>query len=410
MKILHVAQAVSRNFGGVQTVLHDLVKAEKKAGLNVDVLSTNVDTPKGVLPVARNCFIERDGVRIRHSSVSFRPLLFSVDLKNYLDQNVRKYDLVHVHGLYRFPTTYAAYQARKQNVPYIISPHGSLDPYLYDKSSRSVYLKRLYENWFDLPNLHNADGIHYTTEDERQRVAANIKIRAPSFVVPNGLDWSLYESLPARGALRARLALGDAPLILFLGRLHFKKGLDILIPAVDEVRKKTPAAQLLIVGPECDGYGKKVRQWVYDHQLQGAVHFVGALQHAEVLQAYVDSDVFVLPSYTENFGMTVVEAMACRLPVVISDQVNICEEVRTANAGLVTTCEADKVAAALLSLLRDPDECLRTGAAGRRLVRTRYTWTVIVDSLIREYKDIVERHKMGTTDSVMASQSERESF
>ena len=198
MKVLHVAQALSRNFGGVQTVLQDLVKAQHEAGINVDVLSTNVDAPRGVLPVPVNRFIEKDGVRFRHSSVQFRPLLFSLDLKNYLDQHIVDYDLVHIHGLYRFPPTYAAYQARRQGVPYIIRPHGSLDPYLYDKSSRSLWIKRLYERWFDLPNLHAAGAIHYTAEEERER-AAFLKLRAPSFVVPNGLDWAQYATLPARG-------------------------------------------------------------------------------------------------------------------------------------------------------------------------------------------------------------------
>src|SRR5690606_8058113 len=217
--------------------------------------------------------------------------------------------IVHVHGLYRFPPTYAAWQARQQGVPYIIRPHGSLDPYLYDKSTAgSVWLKRLYERWFDLPNLNAASAIHYTAEEERKR-AAFLRLRAPSFVVPNGLEWREYAELPRRGALRAKLGLGDAPVVLFLGRLHFKKGLDLLIPAFETLRGRVPEAQLVIAGPENDQYGRLVRQWVAARGLGAAVHFVGPLFERDVVQAYVDADVFALPSYTENFGMTVVEAM-----------------------------------------------------------------------------------------------------
>jgi len=179
MKVLHVLQALSKNFGGTQTVLHDLVAAQCVAGLEVDVVSTNVDAPTGVLPVTPNRFVKHNGVRLRHCTVQFRPLLVSWDLQRYIAGNVSRYDIVHVHGLYRFPSTYAARQARRQGVPYVITPHGALDPYLYVRSSSGkLRFKRLYERWFDLPNLHAAGAIHYTAEDERER-AAFLKLRAP---------------------------------------------------------------------------------------------------------------------------------------------------------------------------------------------------------------------------------------
>ncbi|HVC28190.1 MAG TPA: glycosyltransferase, partial [Gammaproteobacteria bacterium] len=156
MRILHVVQALSRKFGGVQTVLLDLAKAQAESGIRVDILTTNVDAPTGVLNVPVDRFIQQHEARIWYFPVQFRPLLFSMQFKRYMDIHVYGYDIIHIHGLYRFPSTYAAYQARKQGVPYIIRPHGSLDPYLYAKSSRSVVLKRLYERWFDLPNLHAA--------------------------------------------------------------------------------------------------------------------------------------------------------------------------------------------------------------------------------------------------------------
>lgn len=393
MKILHVAQALSRNFGGVQTVLNDLAQAQAAAGHDVDVVSTNVDAPQGVLPVAPNTFVERGSVRWRHCAVEFRPLLVSSDFGRYIRKNIKRYDIAHIHGLYRFPPTYAAWQARRQGVPYIVRPHGSLDPYLYARSSTGrLGFKRLYERWFDLPNLHAAGAIHYTAEDERER-AAFVKLRAPSFVVPNGLDWERYRTLPARGALRARWGLGDAPLVLFLGRLHFKKGLDLLIPAFDTLRRQIPDVQLVIAGPENDDYGQQVRGWVRERNLQAAVHFVGPLQGADVVQAYVDADVFALPSYTENFGMTVVEALACALPVVISDQVNIHAEISGAGAGLVTRCDADEVAQGLETLLNDAERRRAMGEAGRRLVRARYTWPAIVEALTAEYERVIERHR-----------------
>lgn len=402
MKVLHVLQALSKNFGGTQTVLHDLVAAQCVAGLEVDVVSTNVDAPTGVLPVTPNRFVKHNGVRLRHCTVQFRPLLVSWDLQRYIAGNVSRYDIVHVHGLYRFPSTYAARQARRQGVPYVITPHGALDPYLYVRSSSGkLRFKRLYERWFDLPNLHAAGAIHYTAEDERER-AAFLKLRAPSFVVPNGLDWDRYRELPARGALRARWGLGEAPLVLFLGRLHFKKGLDLLIPAFDALRQRVPGVQMVIAGPENDDYGQRVRGWVRERGLDAAVHFVGPLHGADVPQAYVDADVFALPSYTENFGMTVIEALACSVPVVISDQVNIHAEVSGAGAGLVTRCEAGEVAQALETLLVDADRRRAMGEAGRQMVKARFTWPAIVDALTAEYEQVIARHHADETAAPVA--------
>jgi glycosyltransferase involved in cell wall biosynthesis len=398
MKVLHVQQTLAPNQGGPSSVLLSLARAQEAVGHEVVIATTNADHPSGIYCEPGWASLETSEVRVYYGAVDFGPLLVSRGLATYLRRAIKRFDMVHVHGLYRFPPTYAAYQARRQGVPYVIRPHGALDPYLYDKSSRSVRLKRLYERWFDLPNLHAAGAIHYTAEEERER-ASFLKLRAPSFVVPNGLDWGRYQALPIRGAMRGRWGLGDAPLVLFLGRLHFKKGLDMLIPAFDTLRRAVPDARLVIAGPENDIHGQRVRRWVRERGLDGTVHFVGPLHGMEVLQAYVDADVFALPSYTENFGMTVVEAMACALPVVISDQVNIHAEVAQAGAGLVTRCDTGDVADALVALLRDGERRDRMGAAGRRLVQDCYTWPTIVDALTMEYEAVIERHR--STDGVV---------
>jgi glycosyltransferase involved in cell wall biosynthesis len=150
--------------------------------------------------------------------------------------------------------------------------------------------------------------------------------------------------------------------------------------------------QLVIAGPENDHYGREVRGWVSERGLNGAVHFVGPLRGGDVIQAYVDADVFALPSYTENFGMTVAEAMACALPVVISDQVNIHAEVSQAGAGLVTRCDAGDVANALTQLLGDRRQRETMGRAGRSLVQQRFTWPAIVNALTAQYEAVIERY------------------
>lgn len=386
MRILHVISTLAPAAGGPTAVIHGLATAQADAGHNVTVCTTDCNHPaKTKLPADYFEAFYPSDVTLKVFSVEYAPLLLSFSMAKWLAANVNHFDIVHIHGLYRFPPMYAAYQARKKCVPFVICPHGSLDPYLYDKSAHSVWLKRLFERLFVLPNLNRASGIHYTTDDERKRVSF-LALQAPWFVVPNGLDWERYRVMPDRGAFRSDIGIGSAPMILFLGRIHFKKGLDLLIPAFELVRRIKPEAKLVIVGPENDEYGERVRGWVRDSGLEDAVHFVGALHRDDVVQAYVDADVFALPSYTENFGMTVVEAMACALPVVISDQVNICAEVARVRGGLVVRCDVQELAGALEALLCDADSRKAMGASGRRFVEDTYTWPKIVGALANEYK------------------------
>ncbi len=333
MRILHVVQAMSRKFGGVQAVLHGLARNQIEAGLNVEVATTNIDAPRGLLDVPTDRAVSVNSVPIHYFPIQFRPILFSWQLQDYFKNQLCSFDLVHIHGLYRFPMTYAAWLARKTGMPYIISPHGSLDPFLYKQSRFGKWalpLKRLYERLFDIPNLNHASAIHYTAKEEMERTAF-LKLRAPAVIIPNGIEWQQYDLLPQPGGFRGRIGLeAQIPLVLFVGRLHPVKGLDLLIPAFAAIRQRFPEAKLALVGPENDDYGKRVRTWVRERRLGDAVEFVGHLEGTTLTQAYVDADVFVLPSYTENFGMTIVEAMACGCPVVISDQVKIWREVQDA--------------------------------------------------------------------------------
>lgn len=332
------------------------------------------------------------GAELHCFPVAFSPLLVSSKMRTWLRHAVPGFDIVSVHGLYRFPPTYAAYCARRSGIPYIIRPHGALDPFLFGRSSRSLLLKRLYERYFDIPNLRLATAIHYTTEEERVR-ASFLGLSTPTFVVPNGIDQNRFTHLPPRGALRRKLGLHDAPLLLFLGRINFKKGLDLLIEAFADVARSVPQTHLLIAGPDNEGYGRNVRGWIRDHHLEAKTHFLDFLSPEEVVQAYVDADVFVLPSYTENFGLTVVEAMACGTPVVISDQVNIHREVAASRAGIVTPCDAAPLAAAIANLLADPSQARAMGQNGRTAALTEYSWPTIERALLREYEAAIARHR-----------------
>lgn len=248
----------------------------------------------------------------------------------------------------------------------------------------------LYTLLIEKRNLNHAAAIHYTAEEELQ-LAMDCDIAAPPVVVPLGVDATIYERVPHERLLSGRFPeIVGKKVVLFLGRLNFKKGLDILAAAFDLVRKDRPDVHLVIAGPDNEGYAWRVEKWVSAAATAGAVTFTGMLEGDEKLAAFREAAVFVLPSYSENFGISVVEAMACGVPVIISDKVNIWREVRQSGAGMVTRCNAEEVAAAILEILADEQRARMMGCNGKDLVQKHYTWTAAAAAMEGVYQNIVE--------------------
>lgn len=389
LKILHVVSLIAPRFAGAGIASQFMARYQAKAGHKVAICTTNADFPKGTLKVPSNEPLLRDGTLIFHFPVQLRPLMVSIPLWRWLKSNIISFDIIHIHGLYRFPVTSAAFWARKMGVPYVIMPHGSLDPFLYNQSRYNLPLKRIYERLFDIPNLKQAAAVHYTAEEEA-RQASFLKLRTKPVVVPNGIDWQSYRRLPPKGNFRRRIGLNDqAPLVLFLGRINFKKGLDLLVPAFGLVVQKYPEAILAFVGPDNEGYGLKVRRWCKEQGIQDKVYHVDHLGFENVKEAYVDANVFVLPSYTENFGLTVIEAIACGTPVVISDQVNICQEIQKLGAGIVVGLDPREMADAICLVLDNKRAAKVMGERGRAAAETCYTWARVVEQLTQVYRELI---------------------
>jgi glycosyltransferase involved in cell wall biosynthesis len=236
-------------------------------------------------------------------------------------------------------------------------------------------------------NLERAALLHYTTEIER-RAVERIKLKPPTIVEPLGLDLSEFDNLPARGLFRAKHPqLGrERPIVLFLGRVHYGKGLELLIPAL--ARMKRTDAMLVIAGPDAEGYGKLFKELIARHGVGDRVIFTGMLSGSDKLAALVDADLLSAPSYHEDFGLAVVEALACGTPVVVSDQVNIHPEIRSAEVGGVVPLDVDALARELDRWL--DDENLRRGAAERApaFVREHYDWNVIARHWVEHYRRV----------------------
>jgi glycosyltransferase involved in cell wall biosynthesis len=279
----------------------------------------------------------------------------------------------------------AAYHARRAGIPYVIRPLGALNR--WGMTRRRPWLKRVSFRLLERRILRGAASIHYTSEQEKAE-AADLGVHGRSAVIPLGVDLAPFENLPPRGWLRRRWPeLARRPLVLFLSRVDPKKGLDLLFRALAGATRRQPDIALVVAGSGEPAFEAKLRREATRLGLNGSVFWTGFLSDSDKLTALADADLFVLPSYSENFGVAAVEAMAAGLPVVVSDRVAIHREVAAAGAGLVVPCESDAVTAAVLRLVGDRSLAAELGARGRRLAWSHFSLASMVAGLMASYEE-----------------------
>jgi glycosyltransferase involved in cell wall biosynthesis len=280
---------------------------------------------------------------------------------------VRSADFVTLHSLYSFPVLAGYLLARLHRKPYGIWPHGVLAPF---QRGVSVRKKWLYNKLFADRILQNASVILFSAEGERDETAA-LRLCAPSVIVPDGFNADEFSTLPERGSFRKRFLNGHTgPLVLFLARVNAKKGVDLLIKAMQCVIAERPDVRLAIVGPPDPlSFNKEVWQWVKENGIEAQTVLTGMADPEMRLEAFADSDIFVLPSYAENFGNSVFEAMACGIPVVVSETLNYAAEFARSGAGFALPRTPEAFSAAIINLIDRPDIQREMGACGKVLAR-----------------------------------------
>lgn len=389
MRILHVIPSLAMRHGGPPKAAQELCRELAYLGHDVTIYTTNLDgTQRLEVPVDQP--IRGDDGVIRWYFATQPSGLYGVSMSfiRALRRNIRNFDVVHIHTLYRFTSTVAAHYCRRYGVPYILRPHGTLDPFLF---RRHRLRKRIYESLFEIRNLRSAAAVHFTANEE-MRLAQSLGLHFRGIVVPLGVD---VETPTDRDQLRNNF-YHDFPetrgkrVILFLSRLNFKKGLDLLAKAFGSVARVHPDVHLFLAGPDDEGYGKKVRQWLDDEDALPRTTFAGMLSGERKAAAIAAAEMLVLPSYSENFGFAVVEALAAGVPAIISNKVNIWREVNDAGAGLVVNCDAEELARAISTLLGDAELRRSLANAGKLLVAEKFTWPGVAAKMIAVYREVIK--------------------
>jgi glycosyltransferase involved in cell wall biosynthesis len=389
MKILHITPAYipAYRYGGPIRVVHELNKWLVKLGAEVTVYTTNVDGP-GVLNVVLGREILMDGVKVVFFPISFpRGWFNSAEMNKAMKANIKDFDLVHITSTFLAASYFGSKYAREARVPYVISPRGN---FMKDTYHKKYLKKRIYTELIEKKALKSAAAIHFTAEAEKEEYIKEGLPLNRAIVSPNGVDDDSFGQIPERGAFRRKFGFRKEKLVLFLGRISWKKGFDTLVPAMVQVSKEIADALLVVAGGDDEGYQKEVENMAKEHGILNKLRFLGMLLGGDKNSALQDADIFVLPSYSENFGNAVVEAMYFGLPVILTPGVAIAEEIAEAGAGMVVPKDYIKLAEAMKLTLLNTEIRQNMAENGKKLVKMRFFWPEIAKNLLLAYKSILK--------------------
>jgi len=384
-----MASLAPRHGGPTEAAL-GMVRALRRIGVDTRLLSSDDDLG-GRLAVPLNQWVEHEGVPVfflprvtsrQHTLIGFT---FTPGFSAWCREQLRGFDFAHIHTVFSHPANVGMAAARRQGVPYAVRPLGQL----CDWSLRQrAWIKRLQLALVTRRNINGAAFLHATSAMEAEETMRN-GFRCPVLTQPHGLD--LPPVCPdARATLRRELRVpADRTLAIFLSRLHPKKGLEILFEAMACQAHKD--FDLIVAGTGEASYVASLHALVERLGLAARIHWRGFVTGDPKWCLLQGGDLFVLPSHSENFGIVVVEALACGLPVIVSTEVALAAAIRRHRLGLVAALAPQAVADALDHLLSNPAERADIARRARSVVAENFTWDAAARALAGRYQEVVAR-------------------
>jgi len=374
MKILHIVPSYipAYRYGGPIRSVHGLCKGLAQRCHEVHVFTTNVDGPNNS-DVPLGVPVDIDGVKVwYYPSQRLRRLYYSPDMKKALKQSINSFDIVHLHSVFLWPTLLGARICQKNQVPYLVAPRGMLVKDLIKR--KNSWIKSLWIKLFEQYTLEHASGIHVTSRLEEDELKPFGFKLPPIFMIPNGID------IP--NAISQKRA-NDT--ILFLGRVNWKKGLDRLI----ETMAYVPKGKLIIAGNDEEGYQKKLDKIAIKNGVSNRIQFIGPVYNEDKEKLLSSVSMLVLPSYSENFGIVVLEAMSYGCPVIVTPEVGLADVVAKSGAGLVCEGDPEILGKNINRLLDNPDLGVEMGKMGQQIVEEQFSWAVIAHQMEKVYQNIL---------------------
>ena len=396
MKILHVAHFFypCLSAGGVVNASYQIASKQSEDN-DVKVISSDSCKERLKFPNGRYD-VNVDGIKVDY----FRNLSNKFKLKTMLDtplaapfkirNDIKGYDIIHIHEHRQTLAIFASYFARKNNIPYVVQAHGSVLPFFQKEG-----LKNLFDKVFGFKILHNASCVFALTEVEKEQYLKMGVDEDKIEIVPLGINLEEYENLPDYGKFRSKFNIDEKDkLILFVGRIHEIKGLGLLIDSfydlINQQNEKNSledivcsSIKLAIVGPD-DGYLVKLQDKINEYSLEDNVIIPGPLYNEEKQEALVDCDLFVMPSKYESFTTSGLEAMACSKPLVLTKNNHIHDWV-DGNVGIACEDNRDSLREAIEKVLFDEELALIFTRNGQKLIKEKYNWDIINNQILEIY-------------------------
>lgn len=385
MKILMVVPALGSVYGGPSKSVLELAQALGNRRLEVDIVATNANGTTS-LDVPTQIWLQEQFYRIQYFPYwNFLDYKISLSLTRWLFTHVNDYNIIHTNALFSYPILPAHWACQLYRIPYIMTPHGMLEPWALAYKS---WKKNLYFTLLEKPALKRANAIQMLASTEAERVK-QLQLKSPLIIVPNGLHPEDYKSLPKPDIFYQQFPqIQQKTLILFLGRIDPKKGLDLLATAFAKVHRQFPETHLIIAGPDNINFTPTVKTYFAQVGCLESVTFTGMLTGELKYSALAAASVYVAPSYSEGFSISVLEGMASGLPCVITTGCNF-PEAAEAKAALVVDVAPQLIADALLWFLNYPQLAREMGNRARQLVFEHYTWDKIAEQMEQVYLSMV---------------------
>jgi glycosyltransferase involved in cell wall biosynthesis len=384
MKVLHVIPSIAEISGGPAQAIAPLCEALQKQGTKVLLVTTNADL-NGKLPTGGKEAVVYKNVPTMVFPVQLgSSFKYSRPLSNWLASNVPDFDVVHIHAVFNHACVAAARASRKHGVPYVVRPLGTLDPW---SMKQKPLRKSLFWNLAGKRMLRDAAAVHYTARAEKKAVEESLGLNHGR-VVPLGVDTAVdgenYD------LARYFPDLDGHQYVLVLSRLHSKKGLDVLLDSFVPLAKQPEFAnwRLVIAGDGPPEYSAKLKQQVATNDATGLVLFTGWLEGASKKAILQNASLLALPSRHENFGLCVLEALAIGVPVLISPDVNLAEDIQSANAGWIAAVDKESLQKALVQAMRSPEERKTRGNEGKNFA-AKFAWPGVAAQLTSLYSELL---------------------
>ncbi|WP_414550969.1 glycosyltransferase [Anabaena sp. CCY 0017] len=389
MKVLMVIPALGNVYGGPTQVILELAESIAKLGISVDIIATHANGSTN-LDVPLNEWIIQKYHRVQYFPyLDFLDYKFTGAMTKWLFKNVDNYDIVHTNAIFSYPVLAAHWACQFRNIPYIATPHGMMEPWAL---AYKAWKKKLYFTLLEQPALQKASSIQMLASTEAEGIKS-LHLKPPLVIVPNGIHSTDFASLPSPDIFYQQFPeTRNKILIIFLGRIDPKKGLDLLAPAFAKVHEKFTETHLIVAGPDNTGFLSTAESYFMEGGCRDAVTFTGMLRGDMKYAALAAANIYVAPSYSEGFSMSVLEGMAAGLPCVITTGCNF-PEAGMANAASIVDIDANQIADSLIEFLQDPIKAKATGDRARQFILENYTWDSIASKMLSVYQDLISLEK-----------------